>query len=66
MCNVRAFGVLVACEKRNTNVHELVHAHRLSVAIAIRAHNAKTVHIKKPKIFKEMSHVKGNLTYKDN
>ena len=29
----------------------------------IRAHKAITVHIKKPNIFKEMSHVKCNLTY---
>ena len=57
------FGVLVACEKEIQNVHELVHAHILSVGIAIGVHNAITVHIKKPKIFKEMRHVKGNLTY---
>ena len=50
-------------EEQIQNVHELVHAHRLSVAIAIRAHTGITVHIKKQKIFKEMSHVKGNLTY---
>ena len=50
-------------EEEIQNVHELVHAHRLSVAIAIRAHKAITVHIKKPKIFKEMSHAKGNLTF---
>ena len=48
---------------KKKNVHELVHAHRLSVVIAIRAHKAITVHIKEKKIFKEMSHVKGNLAY---
>ena len=33
------------------NVHKLVHAHRLSVASAIRAHKAITIHIKKNKDF---------------
>ena len=57
-----SLGYLSHAKKEIQNVHELVHAHRLSVVIAIRAHKAITVHIKKPKIFKEMSHVKGNLT----
>ena len=48
-------------KKEIQNLYELMHAHRLSVAIAIRAHKAITVHIKKPKIFNEMSHVKDLL-----
>ena len=58
-----SLGYLSHAKKEIQNVHELVHAHRLSVGIAFGVHNAITVHIKKPKIFKEMSHVKGNLTY---
>ena len=52
-----------AKKEKIQNVHEIEHAHRLSVAIAFRAHKAITVQVKKPKIFKEMSHVKGNLNY---
>ena len=50
MGHVREFGVLVACEKAIQNVHELVHVHRRSVDITIRAHNAINVH-KKAKDF---------------
>ena len=38
-------------KKEIQNLHELVHAHRLSVAIAIRVHKAITVRIKKAKDF---------------
>ena len=58
-----SLGYLSHAKKEIQNVRELVHAHRLSVAIAFGAHKAITVHIKKPKIFKEMSHMKGNLNY---
>ena len=57
-----SLGYLSHAKKEIQNVHELVHAHRLSEVIAIRVHKAITVHVKRPKIFKEMSHVKGNLT----
>ena len=50
-------------KKEIINVHELVQARRRSISIAIRAHKAINVHKKKPKIFKEMSYVKCNLTY---
>ena len=63
MGHVLSLGYLSHAEKEIQNVHELVHLHRRSVVIAIRAHKAVNVHIKKPTIFKEMSHVKGNLTY---
>ena len=45
-------GYLSHAKKEIQNIRELVHAHRLSVVIAIHAHKAITVHIKKPKIFK--------------
>ena len=46
-----SLGYLSHAKKEIHNVHELVHAHRLSVAIAIRAHKAITVHINKSKDF---------------
>ena len=50
-------------KKEIINVHELVQARRRSISIALRAHKTINVQIKKPNIFKEMSQVKGNLTY---
>ena len=41
-----SLGYLSHANNEIHNVHELVHAHRLSVAIAFRAHKAITVHIK--------------------
>ena len=41
-----SLGYLSHAKKEIQNVHELVHAHRLSVVIAIRAHRAITFHIK--------------------
>ena len=41
-----SLGYLSHAKKEIQNVHELVHAHRLSVAVAIRAHKAITVHVK--------------------
>ena len=49
-----SLGYLSHAEKEKQNVHKLVHAHRRCVSIAIGAHKALIVHIKKPKIFKEM------------
>ena len=46
-----SLGYLSHAKKEIQNVRELVHAHRLSVAIAFGAHKAITVHIKKSQRF---------------
>ena len=46
-----SLGYLSHAKKEIQNVHELVHAHRHSIAIAIRAHKAIIVYIKKAKDF---------------
>ena len=46
-----SLGYLSHAKKEIQTVHELVHGHRLSVAIAIGAHKAITVHIKNAKDF---------------
>ena len=48
-----SLGYLSHANKEIQNVHELVHAHRRSVAITIRAHKVINVHIKSQRFSKK-------------